>query len=232
MAIKMRIAVLSREVVFRAGNGLSPQEVSARFGAFASMQIAEIDAENAQAAGHALPRETFVDGRESDDFASVRPDGTIVATWELTTEVVRYVWDQIQKSAATRFRHPTGRFAKSQRIYADGVEVETPEEAAAAQEVVIASTVPYARKIEGNFSKQGGVWASNEGGIYHAVAALAASKYGNVAKIKFGAREVLGGGTALSAWAKGHSAMIANEGKRRKEHSRDSRQPAVVIVFR
>ena len=228
MALKMRVDVISRDVVFHPGVGLSPAEVSARFAAFARGQIAAIDADNAAAVGHALPHETFVDGAESDDLARVRSDGTIVAQWTLTTEVVRYVYDKIVAVAPKR----TGRFAKSQRIYADGVEVETPEQAAGAAEVVIASTVPYARKIEGGFSKKGGAWATNQNGIYHAVAAMAAARYGNIAKVKFGAREVLGGGTDLAGWAAGHTAMIAHEDKRRKQHARDSRQPAVVISFK
>ena len=228
MALKVRIPVISRETVFRSGGGLSPQEISAQFAAAAARDIAEIDAANAAVAGHALPRETFVDGRASDNLKAVRPDGVIVATWELTTEVVAWVYDRIEATAPKK----TGRFAKSVRIYADGVEVETPQDALGAAEVVIAPTVPYARKIEGGFAKKGGVWATNPNGVLHAVAAMASAKFGNVAKIKFGAREVVGGGTELSQWAAGHTAGIAHEGKRRKAHARDSRQPAVIITFR
>ena len=230
MALKARMSVISRDVVFRPGSGLSPQETSAQFAKFASKQIAEIDAENASEAGHALPRQTFVDGRESDDFARVRPDGVIVATWALGAEVVRYVYDLIVQSAPKR----SGRFAKSQTIYADGIEVETPEDTIGAAQVVISSTVPYARKIEGKLigpSRSKGSWVTNQFGVYHAAAAMASSKYGNIAKIKFGTREVLGGGTDLSSWAAGHSAMIAHETKRRKQHARDSRQPAVIVTF-
>ena len=220
--------MLSRDVVFRPGGWLSSRDVSAQFAALAAREIAQIDADNAAAAGHALPRQTFVDGRESDDLKAVRPDGVIVATWALGAEVVRYVYDLIQQSAPQR----SGRFKKSQTIYADGVEVETPEETIGAAEVVITSTVPYARKIEGGFAKKGGAWATNQNGVYHAAAAMAASRYGNIAKIKFGAREVLGGGTDLAGWAAGHTAMIAHEGKRRKAHAKDSRQPAIVISFK
>ncbi len=228
MALKTRIDVISREVVFRPGGGLSPKEISAQFAAAAARDIAALDAANATAAGRLLPRQTFVDGREEDDLRSVRPDGTIVATWELTTEVVAYVFDKIEQTAPKR----TGRFAKSVRIYADGVEVETPEATLGAAEVVIAPTVPYARKIEGGFAKKGGAWANNPNGVFHAVAAMAAAKFGNVAKVKFGAREVLGGDTGLAQWASGHTAMIAHEGKRQKAHARDSRQPCVIVTFR
>jgi hypothetical protein len=228
MALKTRIDVFTRETVFRPGFGLSPKEISAQFAALASQDIAEIDADNAKTAGRELPHRTFVDGRETTDLASVRPDGVIVAEWTLTTEVVQFVWDRIQKSAPQR----TGRFKASQRIYADGVEVDNPQDTIGASEVIIAPTVPYARKIEGGFSKQGGAWATNPNGLYHAVATLAASRFGNIAKIKFGTREVLGGATDLSAWASDHTANIAHEGKRRKAHARDSRQPSVVITFR
>jgi len=228
MALKTRVDVISRDVVFRSGGGLSPAEISAQFAALVSREIAQIDADNAATAGRALPRETFVDGTPSDDLSRVRPDGVIVATWELGAEVVRYVYDKIEATAPKK----TGRFAKSITIYADGVEVETPEDTIGAAEVVITSIVPYARKIEGGYSKKGGVWATNPNGIFHAAAAMAQAKYGNIAKIKFGAREVLGGGTDLAGWAAGHTAMIAHEGKRRKAHARDSRQPAVIVTFR
>lgn len=228
MALKTRIDVISRETVFRPGGGMSPQEISAQFAASAARDIAEIDAANAAVAGHALPRQTFVDGRASDNLTAVRPDGVIVATWELTTEVVAWVYDRIEATAPKK----TGRFAKSVRIYADGVEVETPHDALGAAEVVIAPTVPYARKIEGGFAKKGGAWATNPNGVLHAVAALAASKFGNIAKIKFGAREVVGGGTDLAKWASGHTAMIGHERKREKQHARDSRQPAIIVTFR
>lgn len=228
MALKVRIPVISRDVVFRPGGGLSPQEISAQFAKAAAADIAHIDADNATVAGRPLPRQTFVDGRESDDLRAVKQDGVIVATWELTTEVVRYCYDKIEQTAPRR----TGRFAKSVRIYADGIEVETPEEAVGAGEVVIAPTVPYARKIEGQFSKEAVAWVTNPNGVFHAVAAMAAAKYGNVAKIKFGAREIVGGGTGLAQWAQGHTAMIGNDRKREKQHARDSRQPAVIIQFR
>ena len=228
MAVRARIEVLSRETIFRPGSGLSPREISARFAAFAASGIAEIDAGNAKVAGHPLPHSTVVDGRETEALASVKPNGVIVAEWTLTADVVQYVWDQLQAAAPRR----TGRFAKSQRIYAYGGEVEGPDQAIGAAEVVIAPTVPYARKIEGDFSKAGNAWATNPNGLYHAVAALANAKFGNIARIKFSPREVLGGATDLAAWAEGHSAAIGHERKREKQHARDSRQPAVVITFR
>lgn len=228
MAIKARVDVFTRENLFSPAGGLSPQDISAQFAAAVARDIAEIDADNASAAGRALPHHTFVDGAETDNLARVRPDGVIVATWELGAEVVRYVWDQLQRAAPRR----SGRFAKSQRLYADGVEVDTPEDTIGAAEVVIASTVPYARKIEGQFSKKGGAWATNPNGLYHATAALAASKFGNIAKIKFESREVVGGGTDLEKWASGHTAMIGHERKREKQHARDSRQPAIIVTFR
>jgi len=228
MAVKTRIDVLTRETIFSPAGGLSPQDVAAQFAAAVAQDIAAVDADNASAAGRALPRHTFVDGSETDDLRRVRPDGVIVATWDLGAEVVRYVWDQLLRAVPRR----SGRFADSQRIYADGVEVESPEDTLGADEVVIASVAPYARKIEGQFKQPRHAWAKNDNGVYHATAALAASKYGNIARIKFGVRLPVGGATDLAKWASAHTAMIAHERKREKQIARDTRQPAIVISFK
>ena len=233
MAIKARIEFIDRSIVFRPGGGLSPKEISAKFAAFAGEQIALIDKQNAQTAGSEVPHETFVDGVQTANLSQVKPNGVIIAQWELTNDVLQWIWDAVRIRAPVgggRDPHP-GRFRDSQRIYADGVEVESPADAAGASEVVIASTVPYARKIEGLGRKEP-LSPKAPDGVYQAVAALAAAKFGNIAKIRFTTREIVGGGTQLEQWAIGHAAKALSERKRQKQHAKDVRQPAIVIYFK
>ena len=228
MGISTRIQMIERDVFFAPGSGLSPQDISAQIAEFARGAIAEADATNADIVGHAVPHETFVDGTKSDALEKVDPKaGVIVAEWSLDSEVVQFVWEQIKANSPVK----TGKFRDSQRIYADGVEVDTPEDTIGASEVIIASTEPYARKIEARGGDRK-AWATNSAGLYHAVAAMAASRFGNIARIKFSTREIVGGDTALAAWAGRHSAKKQGEARQRRQRDKDSRQPAVVITFR
>lgn len=234
MTISTRITPISRDILFRPGFGLSPAEISAQIASFARDQIAAIDASNSVLAGHAVEHETFVDGAPSNDLAKVRPDGTIVATWELVSDVVQYCWDQVIAHSPVL----TGEFKKSQRIYADGVEVDGPEGAQGADEVVIASTVPYARKIEGigrkieGIGQKKGESSQAPQGVYEVVAGMASSRYGNIASIKFSAREIIDGNTSLQQWAARHSSKAETPRKQAAQRTRDARQPCIVIRLR
>ncbi len=227
MAISARFMPMARELLIDPGASLSPEAQAKAFAAFVRTDIARVDAANAEAAGSPIPHHTFVDGRETDDLESVRPDGVIVARWDLLVDVVREVYEMIRAASPVR----SGRFRDSQTIYADGHAVDTPEETIGADEVVIASTVPYARKIEGmGHAKPESPKAPD--GVYKAAAALAQAKFGNLARIKFSSREIVGGGTDLERWATGYVSAIMHERKRAKAKARDERQPAVILTFR
>ena len=227
MAVSARFRPLAQTLTVAPGAMLSPQDQSKAFARFVRADVARIDAENDAAAGVDLPYFTYVDGRLSDDLDAVRPDGVIVALWDMQVDIVGTVLQMIRDASPVK----TGKFRDSQVIYADGIAVDDPKQALGADEVVIASTLPYARKIEGlGHARPQSPQAPK--GVYQGVATLANSRFGNLARIKFSTRQIVGGDTALGRWAAGRAATVAHERKRRSQRARDERQPAVVITFK
>jgi hypothetical protein len=64
-----------------------PEAVSAAIAEVAREALAEAEAINTAALGRVVPYTTLVDGRESSDFDRVRPDGSIVGIFDLTTDI-------------------------------------------------------------------------------------------------------------------------------------------------
>lgn len=222
MSIETRIKPFERDVLFDL-SGLSPEEQSAVLAEFARQEIDAAAAQNKAAIGHSVDYETFVDGAKSNRLESVSPAGTIVAEFDLGTDLVQWVWDEVQKHSPVL----TGAFKRSQRLFADGVELDGPESIPdGVEEIVIVSVAPYARKIERGQSSQ------VPNGVYEAVAAMAAARYGNQANIRFTYREPMGGATELEQWARVHSAREDGAAKQRRQYAKDIRNPAVVISFR
>jgi hypothetical protein len=225
MALRTRMQPLAKNFLVAPGGALSREAGAQVVADIARTEIEAALAQDAELLGHAPAYETFVNGSVSARLDTVRPGQAIVALFEIDADVVQFVWDLIKASAPVL----SGRFRDSQRLYADGVEVAAPSDCAGAKEVVILSIVPYARKIEGHpgrppQSKQ----APN--GVYQAAAALAAARYGNIAKISFSFRNPVGGATMLEAWALPHAARVS-ERRRLKQYQRDTRQPAVIMNF-
>lgn len=227
MALRARFRPMALTLTVAPGSALSPAEQAKAFAAFVRQDIARVDADNASAAGAPIPHFTYVDGRASDDLDSVRPDGVILAIWDMQVEIVGEVLAMIQKAAPVR----SGRFRDSQVIYADGIAIDTPQQALGADEVVIASTLPYARKIEGLGGRKP-LSPQAPKGVYQGVATLANARYGNIARIKFGTRQITGGDTALTRWAAVHSARLSHPRRRARQRARDERQPCVVMTFK
>lgn len=222
MPITTRFDPIGKDVFFGLDSDLTPEGQATLLAAFAADAIAEADAQNKAALGRAVPRQTYVDGSAAQSLSSVRATSIIVAEFELATDVVQYVWDEVQKHSPVS----GGTFKASQKIYADGQEVDSPEAAVAANpdEIVIVSDVPYARKIERGQSSQA------PDGVYQVVAVMAAARYGNSAKIRFSFRAPISG--ALDAWAQKHSAKEQGAIKQRRQYQKDIRQPAIIISFR
>lgn len=216
MPVTAKVQLIDRETIFRATAGLSPQDQSKAIAAYARQVIAAADAQNASAEGHQVTKRTFVDGAPSTDFERVRPGGIIVAEWDLGTELIRWIYDQLETHSPVK----TGRFKASVTVYADGEEVDDLDKMPEATEVVFAALVPYARKIE------------RHDAVFESVAALAAARFGNVARIKFSYRNPLGGATELEAWAGKRAAAVTSVARRRRQFSTDTRQPAIILTFK
>jgi hypothetical protein len=225
--ISSRLQPLSRELELAVRNDLSAQARSLLIAEVARQDIAEIDRTNDAAVGTDVQYRTFVDGRANAAFESVNHDnGTIAATWDLGTDVVAIIGDMLRQHSPVgsgRDPHP-GLYRDSHILFADGVQVKSPDPKLAAKEWAYISGVPYARKIE----------QRSADGVYEAVAALARQRFGNTAKISFAFRSLAeGGGTALDTWAKSSS---GRSWAKQRSHRRESlhgewlrRQPAIVI---
>jgi hypothetical protein len=217
MAVVAKIEPISRDIQAIIRENLSPAARSRVLARFARETINEASDINRRALGKVPPYQTFVDGRRSEALERVRPDGVIVAEFDLISELLGFVSQQLWVHSPIR----TGRYQKSHRIFADGAlvgEVANNTRALAApggrwtsgmvdaREWVFVSVAPYARRIERGWSRQA------PDGVYQAVAALARRRFASLARIQFSYRGV----TGLSF------------PKRRSVT--DTRQPAIVIT--
>lgn len=183
MSLKTRIEPIDRDIELMLSEDLSPAAQSKQFAVFAQEQITDARETNLQVLGR-LPRETIaVDGRVGASLDSVRPDGVILAEFQLFDDVLIWIADQLDKHSPVL----TGRFKKNNTLFADGVETQVGSKLPDAQEFVFTNTLPYTRKIERGQSSQA------PDGVFQVVATLAQRRFGNVAKITFGYRTALGG---------------------------------------
>jgi len=189
--VRTRIDALDRDISLIIAEELSPEAQSRQVAAMARQLRDEAVATNRALTGEEPTWTIIVDGRAGAAEETVKVPGRIDYEFDAGADVVAYVVGLIAKTAPKR----SGRYAKSVALYADSVEVETPLAAADAEEVIVVSTVAYARKIER------GLKGYAPGAIFEGVAAMAMSRYGNMASIKFTFAAPLGGGTHLEAWA-------------------------------
>ncbi|GAB4071760.1 hypothetical protein KHC28_00400 [Ancylobacter sonchi] len=220
MAVRTRIEPIDRQIMLAIRDGEGPEERSKALADFARQNLAEAQEVNRQATGHVPTHDTFVDGVEGAALEQVKPDGVIVFEFHLLGDVFEWIAAQLLEHSPMK----TGRYSESHLFFADGVEVlpgETPPDAA---EYVFINSQPYARKIERGQSPQ------QPDGVYEAVAALAQSRFGNVARVLFGWRSLPSG--AIGDWA-ATTKMEAPRPylKRSPKAFQDwlTRQPAIII---
>lgn len=216
MATQVKFPIVDRRIVFDGSGVFSPQTRAQAFAHMAEASIAEIDAANDAALGYDVAYRTFVDGHATPNLRIATQNSVIVARWELGAGVIAYIADLLSKAGPAL----TGAYRRSMRIYADGVEIDDPEKAIGAREVLFLSTVPYARKIER------GLKGYAPGHVYEAVAAMANARFSNVARIKFTFAAPEGPAPALDAWA----ARSARPRRGRRDR-RARRQPAILVTL-
>lgn len=227
MAVVTKFVPMDRDVLF-SGAGLSEAEMAQALAAFARDEIEAAERQNEAALGRAVPHETVVDGVRGASLAQVTARSTIVAAFDLGSDVVTWAYQEAVKHAPVR----SGAFRRSIRIYADGTEVSGPEAVSPnVDEVVIVSVAPYARKLEGGAGKKH-MSAQAPDGVFEAVAALASKRYGNQARIRFSYRSPTGGASGLETWARGNAAQRDGSAAQRRQYQRNTRQPAIIIRFK
>lgn len=195
-----------RDIQLILSEDLSPKARSATLAAFARDVLIETDAANQGALGSTPRRRTYVDGVLDASLDAVRPDGVIVAEYELVSDVLTFIRDELYRQSPVL----TGKYRASHVLFADGQEVTAGGEIPEAREFVFMSAEPYARKIERGESSEA------PEGVYEVVAAKARARFGNVARIGFEYRTTIGG------------AIIGGRLGNRSEQ----RNPAIVVTVR
>lgn len=171
-----RINNLSRDIHLLIDRTLSPharQQVAAKS---ARKILADAQTHNKSVLGVVPPHKEYVDGKLGVPLETVNTDrGHIVFQFELGNEILRWIGEQLVLNSPVL----TGQYARSHVLLADGVEIDADGKIPAAETYTFTNIQPYSRKIERGLSDQA------EDGVFEVVAALAAKKFGNVARIRF-----------------------------------------------
>lgn len=228
MVVRTKVEPINRDIELMLSDELSPAARSEIFAEYAGEQIEEAKKIDAGILGQ-VPRYTVsVDGQVGAALTSVKPDGVIVAEFNVLIDALAWIEDQLIKHSPVgsgRDPHP-GLYQRSHALFADGQEINVGDKIPDAEEYVFINDQPYARKIEGGPGKVA-ISPQAPEGVYQVVAHLAASRFGDVAKITFTFQAFIGG--SVGTWAattkmssKGHASAWA-----RAEWL--SRQPAIVV---
>lgn len=212
MTVVTKVQPIDRDLIIRLVG--SPAERSAEFAEFARETLAEAEKTNEQVLGHVPPHTTVVDGVAGASEDQVRPDGVIVYEFELVTDALTWIGEQLELHSPVK----TGRYQKSHVLFADGDEVAPGADVPQASEYVFTNVQPYSRKLE------------KLDGIYQGVASIAASRFGNQAKVTFGYYSVPGGAVgewAQTASAKAHADRHSRRGNKASEWL--THQPAITV---
>jgi hypothetical protein len=212
--ITTKIEPLDRDIALIVDRDLSPAARSRALAEMAREAIDEAQRVNLAALGLPPPFEVFVDGAQTDAMARVRPDGMIVAEFELIVPVLRWIDSQLRLHSPVR----SGRYKKSHRLFADGIEADPLRPPSDSEEFAFVPTVAYARMIEPDpRTGRKGISKKAPDGVYHVVAVLARKQFGRVASIAFGWREVAG------------LKESARERAIKRSKPRDMRQPSIIV---
>jgi hypothetical protein len=217
---------------------MSPAAQARSLQSFAREALFEGQQQNKRVLGFLPNHTTSVDGRMGARIDDAKADSTIIFEFELVFDVVDWIRQElivrspVGRSDDSRPGHP-GLYRRSHILLADNVEV--PEGAPIPTQVfelAFVNTQPYARKIE----KPRAQSQQAPNGVYQEVAKEAARRFGNIARIKFSYRSLVGI-SDLEEWASG--TKLVRMGKRGpRTMTRDQRsewlrrQPAVVIIVK
>lgn len=180
-----RIDPIFRDIEVIVSDLTSPAARSGRIAEFAAEQIAEVRENNRAIVGRDMPYEVVVDGKVGAALASVRPDGVVVANFDLIRQVLEWIGEQLLLESPRL----TGRYVRSHAMFVDGVEHDLDAEIPNGESYEFVNSQPYARKME---PRAGGKPQSEQApnGVYDAIAAVAAKRFGNIAKVRYAFRQI------------------------------------------
>lgn len=187
MGVKTKVAALDRDVRLLVDELLSPAAQQRQFAEAAREHLAEADAINRQVLGRVPRSRTWVDGSEGAPVSNVRPNGYIVREYDLVTDVLRFIADELRKVSPVL----TGFYRKHHTLFADGTEVTIGGIIPEAREYVFINDVIYARKIEGVGRPAQSRQAPQ--GVFEYVALKADARFSNVVRVRFTWRAPMAG---------------------------------------
>lgn len=185
-----RVQPIQRDLQLLLNDLVSPERRAAELAEFARVEIEKAKDINARALGQVPPLKIFVDGTLGAPLTSVKAGGVIVVDFQLVAELLEWIDLQLILHSPMK----TGRYLRSHRLFADGVQIDIdesgriPVNVPAADQYVFINIVPYARKIERGSSTQA------PDGVYEVVAHLAQQRFRGLARISFSFRTAIGGG--------------------------------------
>lgn len=207
MALAAKVEPIDKDVDLAIDQTLSPEAQAKILAEEARGLINEAADINRRALGRIILPRIYVDGQQTAQLERVRPNGVIIAEFDLIVEALQWISRELTLVSPVL----SGRYAKSHALFADGQEVEVDAHVPPdASEYVFMNTQPYARKIERGLSSKA------PDGVYQVVAALASRRFGNLARITYGFRTAIGG-----------RFILGRAGNRASD-----RNPAIVIRMR
>lgn len=213
MPVTTKVEPIDRDIELILREELSPQARSATMAQFARESLSEAQSTNRRILGRVPPHRTFVDGSEGGSIDRVRPDGVIVFEFELVTDLLRFIADELRAISPVR----SGRYRASHTLFADGAEVPIGATIPIADEYVFLSDVIYARKIEG---MPGRPPQSKQAprGVYQITTRKPEirQKFGNIGRVRF-------------EWRKPYRGRLLTGKAGNKS---DGRVPAIVVTIR
>jgi hypothetical protein len=222
MRLSVKTKVSDLKITFAGGGALGDEERARSFAVMAKKEIDLVDRANDAIMGRDVKYKTYVDGKPSPSLKEVTTTSQIVAEWELGIGVIEYIWDLLGRVGPVR----KGKYRESRMMFADGVRIDSPNKAAGAKEVVFVPTVPYARKIER------GQKGYRPGAVYESVAAMAKTRFNNIAKVKFTYAEPPTSNTDLDKWALGNATQtVTKSNKLASKYARNRRNPAILVYL-
>jgi hypothetical protein len=123
MVVSAKLQPIDRDLIVRL-TGTATQR-SAMLADFARDKLAEGEEQNRLVLGRVPPHTTYVDQMLGVSEDSVKPDGVIVYEFELSSDALQWIGEQLQVHSpigSGRDPHP-GLYMRSHTLFADGTEV-------------------------------------------------------------------------------------------------------------
>lgn len=195
MKVSARITSVQRQIKAIQDRTLSPAARSRMLADRAEEAIREAEAQNRAVLGQPVGYTVTVDGKEGASLSSVKPDGRIVANFDLGHDVLEWIGAELVRSSPVL----TGRYARSHVMEIDGSVWDGIGPMPEGRVFKFYNLQPYARKIEpgrsgalargpktrGTRRTQAGQSDQAPDGVYQAIAAVARERFGDVARVTY-----------------------------------------------